>query len=119
MKKIFSTIAVASALFAGYTTYNAQHNTELTDIALANVEALATDASDNTSGNERPRYINKTRIKSREEIRTEVNASGITFEYERTCTDIITRCEHTGEDKDICYVDLNETSTTCEGWTEK
>lgn len=41
MKKIFSTIAVASALFAGYTTYNAQHNTELTDIALANVEALA------------------------------------------------------------------------------
>ena len=76
MKKIFSTIAVASALFAGYTTYNAQHNTELTDIALANVEALATDASDNTSGNERPRYINKTRIKSREEIRTETWREG-------------------------------------------
>lgn len=119
MKKLFSIMAVASALFVGYSTYNTQQNTELTDIALANVEALATDASDNTSGNERPRYINKTKIKSREEIRTEVNASGITFEYERTCTDIITRCKYTGEDKDICYVDLNETSTTCEGWTEK
>lgn len=41
MKKIFSTMAVAVGLFAGYTTYNAQQNTELTDIALANVEALA------------------------------------------------------------------------------
>lgn len=43
MKKIFSTMAVAAALFAGYNTYNTQHNTGLTDIALANVEALATD----------------------------------------------------------------------------
>ena len=41
MKKIFSIMAVASALFAGYSTYNTQQNTELTDIALANVEALA------------------------------------------------------------------------------
>lgn len=32
---------VAAALFAGYNTYNTQHNTELTDVALANVEALA------------------------------------------------------------------------------
>ena len=41
MKKLFSIMAVAVGLFAGYTTYNAQQNTELTGIALANVEALA------------------------------------------------------------------------------
>lgn len=44
MKKLFSIMAVAVGLFAGYTTYNAQQNTELTDIALANVEALADDS---------------------------------------------------------------------------
>ena len=41
MKKIFYTMAVAAALFAGYSAYNTQNNNELTDIALANVEALA------------------------------------------------------------------------------
>ena len=42
MKKLFSTMAVASALFAGYNAYSGQNSNELTDIALANVEALAT-----------------------------------------------------------------------------
>lgn len=46
MKKLFSIMAVAVGLFAGYTTYNAQQNTELTGIALANVEALANDVDD-------------------------------------------------------------------------
>lgn len=41
MKKIFYTMAIAAALFAGYSAYNAQNSNELTDIALANVEALA------------------------------------------------------------------------------
>lgn len=41
MKKIFYTMAVAAALFAGYSAYNSQNSNELTDIALANVEALA------------------------------------------------------------------------------
>lgn len=41
MKKIFSTIAVATALFTGYNSYNAQNETKLSDIALNNVEALA------------------------------------------------------------------------------
>ena len=40
MKKVFGIMAVA-ALFAGYSAYNAQNSNELTDIALANVEALA------------------------------------------------------------------------------
>lgn len=44
MKKIFSIMAVATALFAGYSTYNVQQNAKLTDIAWANVEALATGA---------------------------------------------------------------------------
>ena len=35
------TVAIAAALFAGYSAYNTQNNNELTDIALANVEALA------------------------------------------------------------------------------
>lgn len=48
MKKIFSTMAVAAALFAGYSTYNTQQNTELTGIALANVEALAEGIEKNT-----------------------------------------------------------------------
>ncbi len=34
-------MAVAAALFAGYSAYNSQNSNELTDIALANVEALA------------------------------------------------------------------------------
>jgi hypothetical protein len=41
MNKIFSTIAVATALLAGYSTYNAQNDAKLSDIALNNVEALA------------------------------------------------------------------------------
>lgn len=41
MKKIFGAMMVATALFAWYNTYNTQHNTKLTDVALANVEALA------------------------------------------------------------------------------
>ena len=41
MKKIFSTMAVAAALFAGYCAYSGQNSNELSDVALANVEALA------------------------------------------------------------------------------
>ena len=41
MKKIFYTMAVAAALFTGYSAYNVQNSNELTDIALANVEALS------------------------------------------------------------------------------
>mgnify|MGYP003289434874 CR=1 FL=1 len=43
MKKLFGTMAVAAALFAGYSAYNRQHSNELTDIALVNVEALASE----------------------------------------------------------------------------
>lgn len=41
MKKFFGTMAVAAALFAGYSAYEAQNRNELSDVALANVEALA------------------------------------------------------------------------------
>lgn len=43
MKKLFSTMAVAAALFAGYNAYSGQNSNELSDVALANVEALAED----------------------------------------------------------------------------
>lgn len=47
MKKIFSTMAVAAALFAGYSAYSGQNSNELSDVALANVEALAQSNGDN------------------------------------------------------------------------
>lgn len=49
MKKIFSTMVVAAALFVGYSTYNAQNSNELSDVALANVEALSKEV-DKTEG---------------------------------------------------------------------
>ena len=48
MKKLFSIMAVATALFAGYSAYSGQNSNELTDVALANVEALA-GATDDSS----------------------------------------------------------------------
>lgn len=39
-------MAVAAALFAGYSAYNSQNSNELTDIALANVEALSGPEND-------------------------------------------------------------------------
>lgn len=41
MKNLFSTMAVAATLFAGYSAYNTHKEIKLTDVALANVEALA------------------------------------------------------------------------------
>lgn len=46
MKKLFGTMAVAAALFAGYNAYEAQNSVNLNDVALANVEALASDEID-------------------------------------------------------------------------
>lgn len=47
MKKIFSAMVVVAALLAGYSAYSGQNSNELTDIALANVEALAQSSGDN------------------------------------------------------------------------
>ena len=46
MKKFFGTMAVAAALFVGYSAYNGQNSVNLNDVALANVEALADGSSD-------------------------------------------------------------------------
>ena len=51
MKKLFSTMAVAAALFAGYNAYSGQNSNELSDVALANVEALAESTDSPTSNN--------------------------------------------------------------------
>ncbi len=48
MKKLFGTMAVAAALFAGYSAYNTQNSNELSGIILANVEALASSDEINT-----------------------------------------------------------------------
>ena len=44
---IFSA-GVVAALFTGYYAYNTQNNTRLAGVVLANVEALADDASEAT-----------------------------------------------------------------------
>lgn len=40
-KKLFGTMVAVAAMFAGYSAYDAQNESELTEVALANVEALA------------------------------------------------------------------------------
>lgn len=47
MKKIFSAMVIAAALFAGYSGYSGQNSNELADVALANVEALANGSDNN------------------------------------------------------------------------
>ena len=49
MKKLFSTIVIAATLFAGYSAYSGQNSNELTDVSLANVEALSKEV-DQTEG---------------------------------------------------------------------
>lgn len=46
MKKLFGTMAVAAALFAGYSAYEAQNSVILNDVAFANVEALANNSGE-------------------------------------------------------------------------
>lgn len=43
MKKLSTAIFIVSVLIAGYNQYNAGNKYKLTDVALANVEALAND----------------------------------------------------------------------------
>lgn len=47
-KKLFGTMVVVAAMFAGYSAYDAQSEREMTEVALANVEALAQN-KENTS----------------------------------------------------------------------
>lgn len=82
---------------------------------MANVEAL-TDSPEQGNPNERPKYINKVKFKGRIETKVEVGKDGVKISYKRTCTDVITYCEHTGKDDDICYVDMNGIDTTCKSW---
>ena len=61
MKKIFSTRAVATALLTGYGAYNGQSETKLSDIALENVEALASvDVSSNDTWQVGTKTIKRT-----------------------------------------------------------
>lgn len=49
MKKIFGTMMVAAALFAGYNTYNTQNNNGVVGIVWANIEALASSTESGVS----------------------------------------------------------------------
>jgi hypothetical protein len=74
MKKIFSIMTVAAALFTGYSTYKGQHSYELNDIALANVEALA-----DTEGNQ-PEwwdFFNNYEIEERIPVNTTTCSNGV------------------------------------------
>lgn len=47
-KKLFGTMAVATALLAGYNMYESSAEMKLSDLALANVEALANGENGNS-----------------------------------------------------------------------
>ncbi len=47
-KKLFGAMAVAIALFAGYNMYESSTEMKLSDLALANIEALANGESENS-----------------------------------------------------------------------
>ena len=115
-KKIIGTVVIATALFAGYNMYESSAEMKLSDLALANIEALANDTGEYP--NERPRYKNETKTKDRISTKAEIGENGIKIEYTRECTDVITYCELTRKKDDICYVDLNGTETTCGNWEE-
>ena len=57
-KKTFYAVAIAVALLSGYSAYNSHSKSELSDVMLANVEALADGPE--SSDKEYPMYINKT-----------------------------------------------------------
>ncbi len=48
-KKLFGTMVVAIAMFASYSAYDVQNESELTITVLANVEALANDEGEGSS----------------------------------------------------------------------
>lgn len=64
MKKLFGTMAVAAALFAGYSAYNAQNSNELSGIILANVEALALVEPDGSTYCTGTYYVCKSQYES-------------------------------------------------------
>lgn len=115
-KKLFGAMAVAVVLFAGYNVYESSTEMKLSDLALANIEALANNTGEYP--NERPRYKNETETIERISTKAEIGENGIKIEYTRECTDVITYCKLTRKKDDICYVDLNGTETTCGNWEE-
>lgn len=86
------------------------------ELLLENVEALT--RNDVGSIGEIPRYVNETEIKSHKDVKVEIDSTGLRIEYSRTCSDVITYCEHTGKDEDICYERLNGVESTCGEWSK-
>ena len=48
-KKLFGAMAVAVVLFAGYNVYESSTEMKLSDLALANIEALANDSENSAN----------------------------------------------------------------------
>ena len=96
-KKTFYAVAIAVALLSGYSAYNSHSKSKLSDVMLANVEALADGPE--SSDKEYPMYINKTDKNSYKEFKTEIKADStgaqITIQYSRTCTTSCTKCKAT------------------------
>lgn len=119
MKKRFCTIALV-AVGAGLLAFGLYAGGQKDDagkdaLLLENVEALA--RNDVGSNGEIPRYVNETEIKEHKDVKVEIDSSGLRIEYSRTCSDVITYCDHTGNDDDICYESLNGVETTCGDWS--
>lgn len=120
--KIFYAIAIAVALFTGYSAYNAHNQQELSDVLLANVEALTGDES--SSSNEViPDYYNYTDKNPYKELKTELGTDSagiqITIKYSRTCTTYYTYCKATSKKNKKCYVSQNKMVTDCGSWSKE
>lgn len=119
-KKTFYAVSIAVAVLSGYSAYNSHSKSELSDVMLANVEALADDPE--SSDNEYPKYINKTDKNSYKDFKTDIKTDStgaqISIQYSRTCTTYYTYCKHTGKEGDMCYKSLNGLVTDCESWSK-
>ena len=113
-----ATLSALSMALLAFAFYGVKHNDSVGEdtLLMENVEALA--RGDVGSNGEFPRYINETEIKSHKDVKVELDSSGLEVEYSRTCSDVITYCEHTGKDEDICYESLNGIETICGDWSK-
>jgi|GEM_PF-1301075 len=124
VKFLKTTLAVVCVVAVGTGSWRAysEFNTELTESELLlaeNIEALSLDGEDNGTY---PRYINESwrRAYNETKIETKKDSTGRSYDitFKRNCSAVITYCEYTGREKDICYGTLNGVKTDCNEWIE-
>lgn len=115
MKRIYFIVCLC-VVIGGIIVGNQYYRSDFYDLSLLleNIEALTYDES---LGNERPAYINETKIVKNVDTKIEIGPDGVSVEYKRECHAMVTYCKHTGKAMDICYADLNGVQTiSCGPW---